>query len=164
MSLEDLRGTVSNDSCCPDLSLKTRMIGFVVCCIIAIIFSVLSCMYIGGLFSGSVNSFVIAYSLGTAFSIAASFFLKGPKAQWNTMTDKKRFIPSMIFLVAFIMTFISVYLIKSNVLTIICVVVQICAGLFYMLTFVPYGTSLFKKCCRSIFCCEKENEMTTNML
>ncbi len=164
MSLEDLRTTISNDSCCPDLSYKTRIIGFIVCCIIAIIFSVISCMYIGGVFSGSASSFVIPYSLGTAFSIAASFFLKGPKAQWNTITDKKRLIPSMIFIIAFIMTFISVYLIKSNILTIICVGVQIAAGLFYMFTFIPYGTAFLKKCCKSVFCCEKENEMTASML
>lgn len=156
MVLEAIKETVSNDSCCPDLSLKTRAIGFGICAFIALIFGIMSCMQIGGVFLGHLSTFVIFYSISTVFSILSSFFWKGPKAQWAVITDAKRIIPALIFFVAFVLTLLSVWVFKNNTLVIIFVIIQMSAGLFYMFTFIPGGTALLKRCC-----CGGEEESTS---
>jgi hypothetical protein len=152
--MEDIKSSISNDSCCPDLSLKTRVIGFIIFLCLGILFGILAAGAIFGFITGNLNNFIIFYSLSTASSIAGSFFLKGPKSQWKTITHPKRMIPSIIFLVAFIMTFVSVYLIESKILAIIFLLIQLTAGIFYVLTFFPYGKELCFKCCKSCFSCE----------
>ena len=152
--MEDIRAVVSNDSCCPDLTMKTRFIGFLICCCISFVFGIFASVSLFGVLTGKLTTFIILDSLATGFAISGSFFLKGPKSQWKTITDKKRIIPSIIFFVAFIMTFVAVFAIKSKILAVICVAIQFTAGVFYCLSFIPYGKKLCVSCCKSCFSCE----------
>lgn len=151
--METIQSVASNDSCCPDVELKNRVIFFIIFAVLGIIFGFLA---IGSLFTavfaGQVNGFIILYSLSTIFSITASFFLKGPKAQWKIVTDNKRLIPTLVFIVSFIMIFISIYVIGSKILTVIFFLIQVIACIFYILSFFPYGKELCVKCCKSCCC------------
>lgn len=163
--MENIRTIVSNDSCCPDLSMKFRFIGFLVCISISFIFGTFASISIFKFVSGNVSSFIIMDSIATASAISASFFLKGPKAQWKTITHKKRIIPSIIFVLAFIMTFISLLVIKIKILAVVFLGIQFTAGVFYCLSFIPYGKKLCIACCKSCFKCdEKPNNKTSNLI
>lgn len=68
--MKDLIGTVVvNNSCCPDCSLKTRVIGFAITFILGIILLIMSLGALGGVIIGQVNFFAILYSLGNITSL-----------------------------------------------------------------------------------------------
>ena len=67
--MSDLFEKATNDSCCPNLSLKTRMIGFVICLIIGCILSLVSLGSLMQLIKGHPNAFAIYYSIGNIISI-----------------------------------------------------------------------------------------------
>ena len=68
--MRDLVSVVRNDSCCPDLDIKTRMIGFIVCFILGIAITILSFPMILGGITGS-PMFVVLYTLGNITSISS---------------------------------------------------------------------------------------------
>lgn len=166
MSFENLVSTVRNDSCCPDLSFRTRVLGFTICLILSIIFGIISVSSVFGLLTGSYTSFIISFTLNSVCSFGSTFFFKGPKAQWKLITDSKRLIPSLVFACSFVMVWISWFVFESKILTLVFIGLSIAAEIFYTLTYIPYGTQFCKKCCKSIFLCEKEEEsdITKNIL
>ena len=160
--METVSSVIKNDSCCPSLSLKTRVICFLVCLGFAIFFGILAAGALLSFITGNVTSFVIFYSLCTVCSVGCSFFLKGPSAQWKVMTNKKRIIPTIIFCVAFVSTFICAFAIKDstlrNILCIICLIIQILASALYVLSFIPFGKEFCAKCCKSCFTCDDDEK------
>jgi hypothetical protein len=68
--MRDVISVVRNDSCCPDLDIKTRMIGFIVCFIIGIAITILSFPFIAGGITGN-PTFAILYTLGNITSICS---------------------------------------------------------------------------------------------
>lgn len=68
--MRDLVSVVRNDSCCPDLDIKTRMIGFIVCFILGIAITILSLPMIAGGITGS-PMFAVLYTLGNITSISS---------------------------------------------------------------------------------------------
>ncbi len=70
--MKDLIGTVVvNNSCCPDCTLKTRIIGFVITFILGFILLILSFGALGGVFLGQVGWFAILYSLGNITALCS---------------------------------------------------------------------------------------------
>ena len=55
------------------------------------------------------------------------------------MTDPIRKNASIIFISSLILTLISVYCFHSKLLTIIFVLVEFCAYIWYILSYIPYG-------------------------
>ena len=165
--IDSISDTVGNDSCCPDLTYKQRAIGFGICSVLSFVLGIMTCIALGDLITGDSSTFIVMYSLSTATSIASSFFWKGPKAQWKDITDPKRLVCSIVFFIAFVMTWISIYVFNSSILAIIFVAIQMSAGLYYCLTLIPGGTLLAKKCCKKVCCCggnESETPSVDNLL
>ena len=132
-----------NDSIFPSLSLKERLIGFVICFGLGFLFQIMSMGSILGVLLGRPNKFAFLYTCGNIISIFGTFFLVGPKRQFNNMSNPYRRKATMIFLSSIILTFISLYLLHTRLLTILFVIIQFFAYIYYIMSYIPYGQQCF---------------------
>jgi len=140
--------------CCPDLTYNQRLIGFCVCFVLGLLIELASFGSIVGLVSGNPTRFAILFSIGNIISITGTFFLVGPKKQFKNMTDKKRLITTLVFVGSVIMTIVSVIFFENWVLTLVFVLIQFAAYIWYVLSYIPYGRECCTGCLKNL-CCSK---------
>ena len=128
-----------NDSIFPSLSLKERLIGFGICFGLGLLFQFMSMGSILGVLLGRPNKFAFLYTCGNLISIFGTFFLVGPKRQFKNMANPYRRKASMIFLSSIVLTFISLYILHSRILTILFVIIQFGSYIYYIMSYIPYG-------------------------
>lgn len=163
--MKDLIGqVVDNPSCCPDLTLKQRVIGFAITFCLGLIITIVSFGSFGSIFVGGSTWFAVWYTLGNLVSVSSSFFLVGPKRQCRNMLKPVRATISIIFVSSMIMTLVSALIIQSKLLIIIFVVVQFCSLFWYVMSYIPYGRQFCIKCMKSLCCGDKEDEKEENIL
>ena len=140
-----------NDSIFPSLSLKERLIGFAICFGLGMLFQFMSMGSIVGVLVGRPNKFAFLYTCGNIISIFGTFFLIGPVRQFKNMTNPYRRKASMIFLSAIVLTFISLYILHSKILTVLFVIIQFGAYIYYIMSYIPYGQQCLNSLVRRIF-------------
>lgn len=132
----------------PSLSIKQRIIGFSICLSIAILIIIFSFMGIGFLFL-SPGIFAVFYTIGNILLLLSTGFLMGFLKQIKNMFEIKRILSTIIFILAMIMTFVSVFAIKSSILAFLFVIIQFLAFAWYVITYIPGGTTAIKSMCCS---------------
>ena len=140
-----------NDSIFPSLSLKERLIGFAICFGLGMLFQFMSMGSIVGVLVGRPNKFAFLYTCGNIISIFGTFFLIGPVRQFKNMTNPYRRKASMIFLSAIVLTFISLYILHSKILTVLFVIIQFGAYIYYIMSYIPYGQECLNSLARRFF-------------
>eukprot|EP01135_Chromosphaera_perkinsii_P003243 Nk52_evm18s239 gene=Nk52_evmTU18s239 len=130
------------DSTCA-LSRKTRIYGFGLCFAAGWIMSICSCI---SLALGRVSHFAVLYSAGNIVSILSSGFLVGPVRHMKTMFAPVRAMTTCIMLVFIFLTLYSGLYLHKTGLTVLCVMGEFCAMLWYYLSYIPYGRTLMSKC------------------
>ena len=144
MGEDAINQQMAQNSWCPSLTLKQRVIGFVVCTIVGALFGILSFIVVLSL-TTSPARFAVPYSLCILCLLGGTFFLIGPWRQLKVMFHKTRIITTIVFLVSIAGTLISAFLIKSAWLVLACVIVQICAFVWYSLSYIPYARTAIIK-------------------
>ena len=140
-----------NDSIFPSLSLKERLIGFGVCFGLGSLFQFMSLGSMLGVLLGRPNKFAFLYTCGNLISIFGTFFLVGPKRQFKNMTHPYRRKSASIFLSAIVLTLVSLYIIHSRLLTVISVIIQFGAYVWYIATYIPCGQECLGYITRRLF-------------
>ena len=140
-----------NDSIFPSLSLKERLIGFGVCFGLGTLFQFMSLGSMLGVLLGRPNKFAFLYTCGNLISIFGTFFLVGPKRQFDNMIHPYRRKAASIFLSAIVLTFVSLYIIHSRLLTVIAVIIEFGAYIWYIATYIPYGQECLGYLTRRLF-------------
>eukprot|EP00656_Telonema_subtile_P042342 TRINITY_DN4789_c0_g1_i1.p1 TRINITY_DN4789_c0_g1~~TRINITY_DN4789_c0_g1_i1.p1 ORF type:complete len:193 (-),score=37.41 TRINITY_DN4789_c0_g1_i1:177-755(-) len=141
---------------CPTLSFKQRMIGFVIMASIGYLLAFGSFFRVAQCLAGNCTRFAIMYSVGNMVALCATFFLVGPCKQLKQMFTEDRRIATVVFLVAIACT-ITFALVngipnKTRVLLIIVsCIAQLCAWIWYCLTYIPFGRACLKSAMRG-FC------------
>lgn len=74
----------------------------------------------------------------------------GPTTQCNNMFHPDRRGATAIYICSMVGTFLSVSVFQSGILTVICVVLQMGALLWYVFSYVPYGRACLRRCCSSV--------------
>ena len=139
LSFGGMNNEDENDSIFPSLSLKERLIGFGICFGLGLLFQFMSMGSILGVLLGRPNKFAFLYTCGNIISIFGTFFLVGPKRQLKNMANPYRRKASIIFVSSIILTLVSLYVLHSRILTIIFVLVQFGAYIYYIMSYIPYG-------------------------
>ena len=67
------------------------------------------------------------------------------------MTNPYRRKASMIFLSAIVLTFISLYILHSKILTVLFVIIQFGAYIYYIMSYIPYGQECLNSLARRFF-------------
>jgi len=160
-------------ACFPSMSYKTRLKGFGIAFGLGVILNILAAFIFWMSAGLQMALFAIFYSLGNICILGSGVFLTGIKRQFKMIMSYGRYICLAIYLGIMIFTLWYILFrtkpdtdsdsnelldpetgepltvpVRPNFLIIICLVVaQFLAGLWYMLSFIPYGRALAKKCC-----------------
>ncbi|KAH9998151.1 SFT2-domain-containing protein [Russula compacta] len=124
------------------LTRTQRLYGFVGCYALGLVLSVLGTVM---LFIGGLASFAVLYALGTVISLIGTGFLIGFTKQVKLMFKPVRVIATIIVFAMIIMIFISAFVLRSGTLSIIFVVLEYLAFLWYTLSYIPYARSAVLK-------------------
>jgi hypothetical protein len=143
------------NACCPSLSLRTRLIVFAMCWGLGKSTPFPSNLFFPGIFFSVVGSlvlvkslikFVVCYTIGTILTIAGSFFLWGPMSQLKKAFDKDRWISSALLIVAICLTITSAFWPHKAILTLVLVILEWAAFIWYTICMLPYGKAIACAC------------------
>lgn len=129
------------------LSYEQRIYGFVISSAIGLLCSLMGTISI---FFMNLVAFGVLYSIGDIAMIMSTMFLVGPMRQIKNMFDAKRVIATSIFIISIILTLCAAFAWKNGALCIIFLVIQMCAFLWYTLSYIPYGRDLFCNCMKNV--------------
>ncbi|RNF12224.1 uncharacterized protein Tco025E_06493 [Trypanosoma conorhini] len=135
--IQELRGEEEeNENLCPSLSFEQRLIGFGVCLGLGFLFSIFAWISI---FSLDFNTFAVINTVANLTSIGSTLFLCGPLTQLKRMFDPTRLLATVVYLSSMVLTFIVALVLRIPWLTIITVLVQYVAMLWYCLSYIPFA-------------------------
>ncbi|KAI0093929.1 SFT2-domain-containing protein [Irpex rosettiformis] len=124
------------------LTRTQRLYGFVGCLALGFVLSLLGTIL---LFIGQLGSFAVLYALGTVISLIGTGFLIGFAKQLKLMFKPVRVLATFIFLGSIVLVFIGAFVIGSDVLCIIFVIIEYLAYTWYTLSYIPYARSAVLK-------------------
>merc|ERR1711964_208132 len=137
-------------ACCPKMTYKQRLYGFSISYGLGMVCSVLGIVILWLSVFTAVTTFAILYTLGNLLSLGSGIFLTGIKRQLKLILSHGRWICVLIYLGLMGFTiWYTLFREKGNpsILVILLLVVgQFLAGFWYMLSYIPYGRALAKKC------------------
>ena len=76
-------------------------------------------------------------------------FIVGPARQLKGMTAPTRWLAALVYLGAIAGTLVSALVLDSGILVIVFIIVQFCAEVWYVLSYIPYGRRLCTTCLQS---------------
>lgn len=141
-----------NKDCCPSLSRKQRILGFVTSIVLGLICFGLASAYIPFLVFKA-RKFSLLFSLGSVFTMASFSFLWGP---WNHLThlfSRDRLPFTLVYLTTLGGTLYFAMGLQSTMLTTIAAVCQVIALLWFVVSYIPGGQTGLRymtKFCTSI--------------
>jgi len=124
------------------LSKTQRLYGFGGCLVIGFLLSILGSAL---LFLGQLGSFAVLYAMGTVISLLGTGFLLGFKRQMQLMFKPVRIVATVVFLAMIGLVFVGAFVIKSDVLCIIFVILEYLAYTWYTLSYIPYARAAVLK-------------------
>ncbi|KAL4506492.1 hypothetical protein ABPG72_000063 [Tetrahymena utriculariae] len=139
-----------DNSWCPNLTFTQRLIGFGCCTALGWWIQAMSFASILGVVTGNPYKFAIAFTIGNLITILATCFLIGFTNQFKKMMELDRRITSIVYISAMAATLLIAFLTHSALLVFICIVVEICAYIWYTASYIPYGRSCLTNCFKSI--------------
>merc|ERR1712010_319681 len=94
------------DECCPTLTLKQRIIGFVICAGVGLLLTLGSFFRFKKCVDGDCAPFAVIYTLGNIIAVLGSFFLSGPCKQLKSCFELGRLCATITFIVMMILTLV----------------------------------------------------------
>ncbi|KAJ3694620.1 hypothetical protein LUZ60_010100 [Juncus effusus] len=131
---EDLLGGIQG--LC-NLSPLQRIYGFAGCMVVGLAFMLLALM----VFARPIK-FALLFTFGNIAAIGSTTFLIGPAQQINMMFDKVRVYATGIYIGSVFIALICALLIHSKLLTLIAIVFEICALIWYGLSYIPFARKI----------------------
>jgi len=80
------------------------------------------------------------------------------------MLDPKRAIISIIFVVSMACTLVFAFFLDSKILIIISICVQFSSLVWYVLSYIPYGRQMCKKCLKACCCGGDSDEKSSPII
>jgi len=132
--------------CCPALTYKQRLLGFVLCFLFGGMLSLSALNSLPSLLLGNPAPFAFKYTFGNLFSICSSSFLHGPVKQIQDMGAPERRTAALVYVTSLVGTLLSVFVLRIQIISFLFILVQFAALTWYMLSYLPYGQQFFKRC------------------
>ncbi|CAL5206540.1 unnamed protein product [Lathyrus oleraceus] len=116
------------------LSTTQRLYGFAACSIAGLALMLLSMI----VFAKPIK-FAILFTFGNLLAVGSTAFLLGPAQQMEMMFDPVRVFATSIYLGCVVIALICALLIHSKVLTLLAIIVEIGALIWYSLSYIPFA-------------------------
>ncbi|CAD5188387.1 unnamed protein product [Musa acuminata subsp. malaccensis] len=143
---EDLLGEFEgSDSWSP----LQRLYGFAASLVIGFAFMLLSLI----VFYRPIK-FGIMFTFGNILAVGSTAFLIGPVQQARLMLDPVRIYATAIYVGSAIVALVCALWIHSKMLTLIAIIIEICALVWYSLSYVPFARRMVSEL--FIGCCDRE--------
>ncbi|THU60663.1 hypothetical protein C4D60_Mb07t15160 [Musa balbisiana] len=146
------RCLIANLSFVPDLlflPLGQRLYGFAASLVIGFAFMLLSLI----VFYRPIK-FGIMFTFGNILAVGSTAFLIGPVQQARLMLDPVRIYATAIYVGSAIVALVCALWIHSKMLTLIAIIIEICALVWYSLSYVPFARRMVSEL--FISCCDRE--------
>eukprot|EP01031_Cornospumella_fuschlensis_P045737 gene45737-55981_t len=139
---------------CPNLSYKHRIIGYAACTSLGFLLSLIGTFILfGGTSTANVRIFALLYVFGNLIALCATGFLLGPRKQCIKMWLPTRRWSTAFYLLMIIVVFV-VAILKQNVfLVLFLLVIEILAGTWYSISYIPFARRIVLTFFRSLGVC-----------
>jgi len=124
------------------LTRTQRLYGFVGCLALGFLLSILGSIVF---FVGLLTLFAVLYVLGTVLSLVGTGFLIGFGNQFKMMWKPIRVVATILFIGSIVLVLIAAFVIKSDILCLIFVIIEYLAYTWYTLSYIPYARSAVLK-------------------
>jgi len=123
------------------LSFRKRILACIILALVGAAFCGISTM-----FMLSPRVFAKFYTLGSIMILSSSTLLLGWKRQYDSVTSSQtRMVAAIIYFSSLFITLYAALGLRSSILALICIIFQLGAALWYLLTYIPMGNSVFFK-------------------
>ncbi|KAI9475555.1 MAG: Got1/Sft2-like family-domain-containing protein [Benjaminiella poitrasii] len=119
-----------------------RMFAFGICFAAGALLSILSTLI---LLTGNVVAFAVIYSCGNVISLFSLTFIVGIPKQLKTMFAPVRFWATVIYIVLLALTLALSIWLKNFPLSIVLVIIQFGALIWYSASYIPYGREIIRR-------------------
>ncbi|KAI3990589.1 hypothetical protein MKX01_022889 [Papaver californicum] len=130
---ENLLGDES-DSPCSSLSQLQRIYGFAASLLAGLVFMLLSMIVII-----RPIKFAVLFTFGNILAVGSTAFLIGPAQQLRMMFDPIRVCATAIYIGSVILAVIFALGIHSKILTVVAIITEMCALIWYGLSYIPFA-------------------------
>ncbi|EOA19294.1 hypothetical protein CARUB_v10002142mg [Capsella rubella] len=83
--------------------------------------------------------FALLFTFGNVLAVGSTAFLMGPEQQMNMMLDPVRIYATSIYIGCVGIALICALLIHSKILTVLAILCEICALIWYSLSYIPFA-------------------------
>ncbi|KAL3524405.1 hypothetical protein ACH5RR_017239 [Cinchona calisaya] len=116
------------------LSPTQRVYGFAACLLAGLV-----CMFLSMIVFIKPIKFALLFTFGNMLAVGSTAFLIGPGQQIRMMLDPVRIYATAIYVGCVVIALICALLIHSKILTIIAIICEICALIWYSLSYIPFA-------------------------
>ncbi|XP_021909189.1 vesicle transport protein SFT2B [Carica papaya] len=116
------------------LSPMQRLYAFGACSIIGVL-----CMFLSLIAFAKPIKFAVLFTFGNVLAVGSTAFLIGPMQQIHMMFDPVRVYATAIYIGCVVMSLICALWIHSKILTILAIICEICALIWYSLSYIPFA-------------------------
>jgi hypothetical protein len=120
------------------LTRQQRMYGFIMMIGLGLLCLFIACLMLPYILF-TARKFAFMYTVGNLCLLCSTMFLQGAQHQLKTMFNQERWMPTSIWLVYMVLTFLCAIKIGNIVLTMMLIFIQVIAMAWYLLTFIPFG-------------------------
>jgi hypothetical protein len=138
----------SLDQLFPDLSMTTRIQGFILFAILGFISNFMSWIALG---MHHYPKYSILMTMGNLMSLGSTLMLMGPKRQCRSMFDETRQTATTVYLCSIGATLVAAFVFQSTFLCVLCCIVEYLAFVWYSLSYIPFGRKMAKSCLSGVY-------------
>jgi hypothetical protein len=99
------------------------------------------------------EKFALLYTFGNLVSLCSTACLWGPCAQLRDMFKPVRVVATSVYLVSMVATLVCAFKLRMLFPTLLALLLQMIAMVWYCLTYIPFGQDLLARCLAGCCCC-----------
>ncbi|KAI3757727.1 hypothetical protein L6452_05270 [Arctium lappa] len=122
------------------LSPKQRLYGFAACVLAGLV-----CMFLSTIVFAIPIKFAVLFTFGNLLAVGSTGFLMGATRQLQMMFDSVRIYATAIYIGFVVLALICALWIHSKLLTILAILCEICALIWYSLSYIPFARTVVSK-------------------
>ncbi|KAJ8772018.1 hypothetical protein K2173_027195 [Erythroxylum novogranatense] len=119
------------------LSATQRMYAFGACLVAGFAFMFLSLI----VFSKPIK-YALLFTFGNVLAVGSTAFLIGPGQQLSMMFDSERVYATSTYIGCVVICLVCALWIHNKILTVIAIICEICAFIWYSLSYIPFGRQM----------------------